>query len=129
MRLLRIFTEDSPYKRKARFAAVGWTLLIFIGCLWPEKELPDVPVPMIDKWVHIALFGGFSFLWLCGYPSGRWQRLFLILFLGCLLGWFVEILQYLLPSLGRSYDLTDITADAIGVAVGVILFRLLFRRR
>lgn len=84
---------------------------------------------MIDKWVHIVLFGGFSFLWLLGYPSGRWQRLLLVLFLGCLLGWLVEILQYLLPALGRSYDLTDIAADAIGVGVGVILFRLLFRRR
>lgn len=109
-------------------AAVLWTLLIFIGCLWPGKELPDVPVPLIDKWVHFVLFGGFAFLWLYAFRSRSRKALLAAALSGIALGWLIEMLQYLLPALGRSYDAADILADAIGCILGVLLFMALSRK-
>ena len=58
----QLFTARSHYKKRAKSAAIVWTLLIFIACFVPGKEIPDLRVPFADKWVHFILFGGFSFL-------------------------------------------------------------------
>lgn len=119
-----VFSPQSPYKKQARFIAVAWTLLIFIACLWPGKELPHSDIPFIDKWVHFVLFAPFCFLWLCAAPANGFRRPVLVLLAGCALGFLVEILQKALPMLGRSYDLLDIAADAVGCVLGVLLFCL-----
>lgn len=105
-----------------------WTALIFVGCLWPGRELPNVPVAFIDKWVHFVLFGGFAFLWLTALGSRRLKALLVAASGGIALGWLVEVLQYLLPQLGRTYDVMDIAADGVGAVLGVGLYRLVFRR-
>jgi VanZ family protein len=121
----RIFSPDSPYKKQARFLAMLWTLLIFIGCFTPGKDIPQVNVPFVDKWVHLLLFGGFAFLWLCARPvrTAKWLiSLFLIsLALGCA----IELLQGFLVSLGRSMELMDVIADSAGGLLGITIFCLL----
>jgi len=120
-----LFTPQSGYKKQARLAAVLWTLLIFILCLWPGDELPKSNIRLIDKWVHFLLFAPFCFLWLCAYPSLKPRNLALALVAGGGTGYLVEILQRSFPSLGRSYDIMDIAADAVGSLLGVILFAAL----
>ncbi len=122
--LSRLFTQQSPYKKQARFAAVLWTLLIFILCLWPGDELPKSDIPLIDKWVHLVLFAPFTFLWFAAYPARAFQRTTVIFIAGCCMGYLVECLQGAFPGLGRSYDLLDVAADAIGSLIGVLLFAL-----
>ncbi|MBL7711410.1 MAG: VanZ family protein [Chitinophagaceae bacterium] len=102
--------------------AIIWTLLIFIACFIPGNEIPNVHIPLIDKWVHFVLFGGFTLLWLLAAPGLSWRKLFLVAAAGCVFGWLVEELQGLLSFLGRSKDLMDIWADALGAVLGVILF-------
>ncbi len=121
----RIFSSDSPYKKQARFLAILWTLLIFIGCFTPGKDLPEVDVPLIDKWTHLVLFGGFTFLWLCTKPlrTTRWLTTMFFIALG--LGVFIEIMQGLLTFLGRSMELMDAVADGVGGLLGIGLFCLL----
>lgn len=126
--LKNAFTAQSPYKKRARTLTILWALLIFLLCLIPGNELPGVQIPMADKWVHFILFGIFSFLWMCAAPSKRFAKLFIAFAAGCLLGWAVEELQGLLVSLGRSKSIQDIYADAIGSAIGVIIFAVLARR-
>ena len=92
----RIFFPDSPYKKQARFLAILWTLLIFIGCFTPGKDLPDVEVPFIDKWTHLILFGGFTFLWLCARPLRTASWLVTMFFIALGLGIFIELMQGLL---------------------------------
>jgi VanZ family protein len=121
----RLFTARSIYKKRARFAAILWTLLIFIACFIPGNEIPKISVPFIDKWVHFVLFGGFTLLWLMAYPSTSWYRLVLLFVFGCVLGWLVEEIQGLLKFLGHSKDINDIFADAIGALIGVALFYIL----
>lgn len=122
--LKNAFTELSTYKKRARTLTILWTLLIFLLCLIPGNELPGVKIPMADKWAHFILFGIFSFLWMCAAPGIRFTKLFIAFTAGCLLGWAVEELQGLLVSLGRSKSVQDIYADAIGSALGVVIFRI-----
>jgi len=118
----RIFHPGSPYTKQARSLAVLWTLLIFIGCFTPGKELPKVDVPLIDKWVHLVLFGGFTFLWLCARPVIN-ARSLLIMFLTAVgLGALIEVMQGLLTFLGRSMELMDAVADSIDGLLGIGLF-------
>jgi len=120
--LKQAFTPQSPYKKRARILTILWILLIFILCFIPGREFPDIQIPLIDKWVHFVLFAVFSFLWLCAAPSVKIDRLLLAFGAGTMLGWMVEECQGLLVSLGRSKSLQDILADAIGCAIGVLIF-------
>jgi VanZ family protein len=118
----RIFSPDSPYKRQARFAAILWTLLIFVACFTPGKDIPDVQVPFIDKWTHFILFGGFTFLWMCYKPvvNRRWIITLFLIAVG--LGSLIEILQGILTFLGRDMEFMDAVADSIGGLLGIVLF-------
>ena len=120
----RIFTPDSPYKKQARFLALLWTLLIFIGCFTPGKDLPKVDVPLIDKWVHFILFGGFTFLWLCARPIVNLRSLFSLFLIAVALGSFIELMQGWLSFLGRSMEFMDAVADSIGGLLGIGVFCL-----
>jgi VanZ family protein len=118
----QLFTAQSKYKKRAKYAAVMWTLLIFIACFIPGNEIPNIHVPLADKWVHFILFGGFTFLWLLVSPGIQWKQFIFIGLLGCLFGWMIEEMQGLLTFLGRAKDLYDIYADALGALLGVLLF-------
>ena len=120
----RIFSPDSPYTKRARFLAVLWTLLIFIGCFTPGKDIPKIDVPLIDKWVHLVLFGGFTFLWLCSRPVRTAKSLIGMFLIAVALGSFIEVMQGILSFLGRSMELMDAVADSIGGALGIGLFCL-----
>ena len=121
--MFRFFLPDSPYKKQARYIAILWTLLIFVGCFLPAKEIPRVDVPLIDKWVHFVLFGGFTFLWLCSRPLTKPAWLLTIFLTGVALGATIELLQGALSFLGRACEFMDAVADSIGALLGVFLFR------
>ncbi|MGC4079359.1 MAG: VanZ family protein [Rubrivivax sp.] len=127
MNIWHFFTAESPYKKRAKSFAIAWTLLIFIACFVPGKEIPDVDIPFADKWVHFLLFGMFNFLWLLARPSLHWRHLMFWLLLGTGFGWFVEELQGLLSFLGRAKDMKDIYADALGAVLGVLIFYICAR--
>lgn len=102
--------------------AVAWTLLVFILCLLPSKEIPEVDVPFIDKWTHLVLFGGFSFLWLCARPVRGMKWAVILLLITSAAGALIEVLQGVLVSLGRSMELMDWYADTVGGLLGICLF-------
>lgn len=132
MNFSQIFTKNSTYTKKARSLAMLWTLLIFLLCFIPGDEVPDLHIPLIDKWVHFVLFGVFSFLWLCAYPSPKLSVRTLVFLCSVLLGWLVEVIQGQLAFLHRAQDNMDTLADAIGGLAGVLLFSLIalrFRKR
>lgn len=104
--------------------AMLWTLLIFILCFLPGNDLPDVRIPFIDKWAHLVLFGIFTLLWLFANPSRDIRNLLLLLFITIFMGWLVEYIQgNFVP--GRSQDQMDTLADAVGGAIGILIFALL----
>ncbi len=123
----QLFTAQSVHKKRAKSAAIVWTLLIFIACFIPGNEIPNVNIPMADKWVHFVLFGGFTFLWLLAKPTLALKQLLIMAFAGIMFGWLVEELQGLLRFLGRAKDTKDILADALGAMLGVLLFYIFAR--
>lgn len=118
----RIFTPGSPYTKQARFLAMLWTLLIFIGCFTPGADLPKVDVPLIDKWTHFVMFGLFTFLWFCAYPVITVRSVLAMFGIAAALGTFIEVMQGVLTFLGRSMELMDGVADAIGAILGIGIF-------
>jgi VanZ family protein len=115
-------------KKRTRTLAILWTLLILAACLIPGREVPNVHIPLADKWVHFIIFAGFSFLWLSVFDKAKAGHGWLVFLLSVSLGYVVELLQGSGITTGRSYDLYDVLADAIGGALGVLLFFLMRRQ-
>lgn len=122
--MLEIFTEKSTYKYRAKWLAIGWTLLIFVLCFLPGHELPKVNVPFIDKWAHVILFAIFSFLWLCAIVTVNTYYLVIVFCITVFVGWLVEFIQGHYVS-GRYQDNMDTFADSVGGLLGIVLFVLI----
>ena len=122
----RLFTAFITNRKGTRIAAIGWTLFLFLLCLIPSNEVPNVNIPFIDKWVHFVLFAAFSFFWLTAFPSLKWERLIIVFTFSVITGWLVEELQGQLTMLGRSKDVWDIWADSVGGAIGVLFFAIFY---
>ena len=118
----RLFLPGSPYTQRARLIARIWALLIFIGCFTPGHELPEVNVPFFDKWTHFVAFGVLTFLWLCSRPDYTPRRLLYLFLQATLMGCLIEIGQGTFASLGRSMELMDAVADAVGAVLGIVIF-------
>jgi len=91
----------------------------------------DVPLPNFDKLAHAAAYGLMGFLLAFGFfkllhVSLKTKQGGVIL-TGVGLGILDEVHQIFVP--GRSPDLLDVAADALGVALGLIFFRLIFKNR
>lgn len=126
--MIKIFNYFIINKKQAKQLAFGWTLLVFIACLLPSHEIPDIKLPLIDKWVHFLLFAGCSFTWLCSVNYFGVASLVKYWMLSIAMGALIEGLQAAFPTLGRCYELMDIVADAIGGLIGVVMFYLLYSK-
>ena len=116
-----LFSEFSPYKGKARFIAILWTLLIFFLCFLPGKDIPDVNIPFIDKWVHLLLFGMLTLIWHLSQPIRNIKFAFILLIAAIFQGWIVEYIQGHFTQ-GRTQDNMDTLADTTGAIIGIIMF-------
>lgn len=101
---------------------VIWYLSFFTP---PKTELDEVA--FIDKWVHIAMYGGTcGILWIEYLLKHKWtydrMRLFLwawlmpIVMSGC-----IELLQEYCTGGRRSGDWIDLAANATGVTLAVLI--------
>ncbi|GAA4452675.1 hypothetical protein GCM10023189_16470 [Nibrella saemangeumensis] len=105
------------------WAAVIWTIIVFIGCSVPGPELPPITEEFNDKWMHVVIFLPVGFLWVwAGY------RPLAVLLGGIGYGILIELFQGIAP-INRSCDWRDALADALGVVVGVLLAWVLIRNR
>ncbi|HLL95618.1 MAG TPA: VanZ family protein [Spirosoma sp.] len=100
------------------YAAISWTVAIFIGCSMPGDGLP-YEVSNRDKLIHIGIFLIFGFLW-------RWlgYRVIIVLLSGAIYGFLIEVWQGVMP-INRSYDLYDALADTVGTLLGIGLADLM----
>ena len=123
-----VFSFFVKSKTRAYIFVTIWTLFIFFACLIPGRDVPDVAIPLIDKWVHFIIFGGFAFLWLATFKSTNLKKRIMIFLMAVFTGYLVEVLQGSGITSGRSYDLMDVLADSIGGALGVSIFYFLNRK-
>ena len=101
-------------KKLLRYAAIGWTIAIFVGCALPSNQI-GVDLSGRDKVAHAAIFLIFGLFWrLLGYRFWR------VLLAGFTYGFFLEIYQGVMP-INRSFELADGVADTVGTLLGVLL--------
>ena len=104
-----------------RWAAIGWTITISIGCFWPSSGLPDLSSNR-DKYLHLLIFLLFAFLWrTVGWSVGR------VLAAGVIYAGLIELVQAVIPAINRSGDWLDFAADAVGVLIGLLLAQAVLR--
>jgi len=111
-----------------RWTAIAWTVVIFILLVIPGRNLPESGVLgewHLDKIVHAALFGGFTFLWFEVYrqatPRSRAQLVLaavLLFLLGAAYGTGMEFYQKYFTS--REFETGDIIADSTGSALAAL---------
>lgn len=98
--------------------------IILVIVLTPGDSVPSVGIPGIDKVVHLGMFFMLSLVYSIEYKvytkkqSAPWK----IILGGTLFALATEIMQ--LFAVMRSFDLKDIVADAVGVILGIIIFKV-----
>lgn len=100
---------------------------LIVLSLYPIPEIkPLGDVPLMDKWVHFVMYGGFSScLWFDYYrqnPSRRltWAAVIIAVVFPTVVGGLLELGQAYLTTC-RSGDWLDFYANAIGVAIGFLV--------
>lgn len=109
--------------RRAHFPAIFWTVAIVSTCLIPASSFSYFEfnsIFQIDKIVHFIMYAGFVILWFLSAQHWTRKKSILLLITAILLGILIEILQGSMR-LGRSYDVADMIANAIGAILGVLL--------
>lgn len=101
--------------------AVGWTLLIMVALTIPGKSIPDSHIFQLDKLIHAGLFLVLTLLWLAALSEGHIGRGLTILAAMIVFAIFTEFYQQIMP-IGRSADLLDSVADAIGSIVAFLIW-------
>ncbi len=100
----------------SKYTAIFWTVLIFVLCTIPSKNLPDNQPN--DKVSHFIAFAGFTFFWLFHSP-----KYWLIILLAVVYGVLIEFCQAILPEhFHRSFDWYDAVADGIGGIIGLVIY-------
>ena len=101
-----------------KYATLLVSTLIIIAVLIPGSKVPDVRIGGIDKLVHIGMFA----LWAVAVRFDFNSRSFpvvLVFLAGLLFSFITEVLQLLVE--GRTFDLYDMAADAIGLVLGLLV--------
>lgn len=103
--------------------------LLWAGGIFWFSSRPTVPLPSVaysDKLAHFAAYAGFGLVLARGEAALRGRAGALTLALGLLYAASDEYHQSFVP--GRSVELADWGADALGVAAGLGAWHLLHRR-
>lgn len=102
------------------------TVAIVVLSTIPIPENPPLgDVPLMDKWVHMVMYGGLCFvMWVDHVVRSKrefsWMVRGIMLLYAIVLGGLMELVQAYLTTC-RSGDWIDFEADAIGAALGVLL--------
>lgn len=109
-------------------------VLIWILCFCTPPHTPLDNVPLMDKWTHMAMYGGTcSVIWiesfLAGTAVGHLRRMLLWAWLApVLMSGLIEILQANCTGGRRSGDWMDFLANSIGATLGLVFGLVLYKR-
>jgi VanZ family protein len=107
-----------------KYATLIVSVLIVIAVLIPGPDLPDVDIGGFDKLIHMAMFGAWALA--VRYDFNRTPfPLFGFFATGILFSGLTEVLQLLVE--GRTFDLYDMAADAVGLLAGFAIGAPLIR--
>lgn len=99
-----------------KYATVIVSALIIIAVLIPGRDLPDIHIGGYDKFVHMLMFATWAVAVRFDFNHTPF-RFGLFFLLGIAFSAMSEVLQILVE--GRSVDIYDLLADAVGLLVGL----------
>lgn len=104
-------------------------VIIFSLSLMSGQEIPNIPIPYIDKLVHFVMYFSLAlalihdFLHYSKIHLKHWEIVLLSIISVIAMGGFLEILQRI-PSIQRSSDFFDFLANATGAVIAAIVYKL-----
>ncbi len=101
------------------------SLLIIIAVLIPGPHLPDVNIVGFDKVVHIGMFGAWAMAVYYDFSIRSTRHLWAMV-AGLAFSVFTEIVQIFIE--GRTFDWSDMVADAIGLILGLTIGAWMLRK-
>lgn len=119
-------TETGPAvfsRRTALTIAIGWTGIIVLILSLPVSSLPDTTLWEYDKIGHAGIFFVLALVWMNGLSAYRVRTVLFVVVCGLILAPLSEWYQSVLP-LGRIADDYDSLADAVGFALGTMVWVL-----
>jgi VanZ family protein len=124
----KILSYFETRKKLTLVVAILWTIVIFIGCSMPGRELPKLGLfDNFDKVVHFLFFAGFFALWYM-LSNKSVNSVLLIIILSVLYGFSLEYYQLHCVA-GRSFDVWDGVADTVGALSGWVVMWWLRKKR
>jgi VanZ family protein len=113
---MRIRLSTTPALRALCFFAFAFTTLFVLF-----HDPPDASGAYWDKAIHFVVYGGMAFmLWLAF--GKRWALAAFVLV--WMVGLGDEVMQHFTP--GRTADVMDLVADALGAGICLVVARKLF---
>lgn len=115
------------YRKLSLLFAIIWTILIFIGCSLPGRDLPSVHLfDQFDKVVHFSFFLLFFIFWYFS-PTIFFKKSLAWIMIAAIVGFGIEFYQIHFV-VGRSFDVWDGVADTVGALAGFFLIHLTYRK-
>jgi VanZ family protein len=110
-----------------KLPAILWAVFILILTSWPTLTPPPLGFEAQDKVYHFAAYLVFGLLLVRALSEGKMTHYpmdaLLTATIGILFGIFDELHQSFIP--GRSCDIFDAAADAVGILLALLVYRLL----
>ncbi len=116
---------------------VAWFFIVLVLTCLPGKDVPKISwldIIYFDKWVHIGLFGGLTFLFCWPFYKSAFsekQRLYYFIKIALAVsiwGLTIEFIQlFYIP--GRSFDLLDWAADSFGALIALLICIKIFGKK
>ena len=116
-----------------KFLKFWFPLILYSGIIYYVSSLPELSIPgkwKVDKVMHVTEYLPFGFLTARALGSSGWKWFWAVpaaVLFRVLYGLTDEFHQ--LSVLGRSCDVFDVVADAVGGTGGALIFLLTSKRR
>lgn len=102
------------------------SLLIVIAVLLPGSSIPEVNFIGVDKIVHVGMFGAWAMAVYFDFNVGGTIQYLKAFGAGVIFSLFTEVVQIFIE--GRTFDWSDMIADAFGLLAGLTIGGWIIRR-
>lgn len=129
--MMRVIKQLSG-RKTVLFICVVYTVVVTYALLTPISDVPPVNIPHFDKYLHVIIHWGLSFIWLTylflGDQSHFSSKYVVLALISCFFyGIIVEAFQHWFTET-RTFDFFDIVANAAGEFLGLLSFSVVRKK-
>jgi VanZ family protein len=129
--MMRVIKKLSG-RRTLLVLGVVYTVFVTYALLTEISGVPPIDIPFVDKYLHVIIHWGLSFIWLSylylGDQNHFSSKLVVLALITCFFyGIVVEAFQHWFTET-RTFDFFDIPANAVGELLGLLSFRVVIKK-